>query len=133
MQTRYIVGAPSSIAQWTPLDWMRNPMHVGLSVVSTGVAWAINVTMDDPTGRYPNPVLNPGYPTALTAGSSGAIVNSFAASQVGGWAIVSSAQTGVSISSGTGNAIGGIGQPVAAIQFIGSSQTVLTILQAGPR
>jgi hypothetical protein len=146
MQPRYVISnsSLSTLANWTPLDWWRDPIQISLAISDSGAAgWALNVTFDDPTGFYPNPVKNPGNLGVSGAqGVGGKNVVSFASSQVGGWngtSPGSSAFPGYCFPGSTGaalsgSAVGGITQPIAALQFCSSGTgAVLTILQAGPR
>jgi hypothetical protein len=132
VQPRYITQSSSGSSPWFPIDWWRNPTQIGLSVtsLSTTPSWSVEVTMDDPTGQFPNPTLNPGQPAGTSGGGTvgGKTVNAFASSAVGtlnGTAGGSSA-----------NAIGAILQPIAAIRITQNSTSgaaTLTVLQAGPR
>lgn len=128
------VNPGSSQSRWWVPDWNLEHVHIGLAVYDPSSAgWSVMVTMDDPTGTYPQPVLNPSYPT-INHGSSGAQVNSFYSGEVGGWGGNSSAVFSdyCFSSPNSGNVIGGISQPVAGIQLSSSSpDVVLTILQAG--
>jgi hypothetical protein len=86
---------------WFPVDWWRNPFQVGVSVSSSGGAsWTIDATVDDPTGTYPNPLLN-SSPTGRT-------VTVFNSSQLCG-----STQSGESSGGVTAQAFS-IAQPIAA-------------------
>jgi len=144
VQPFYLTAKSSSVAaaNWFVLDEKRDPMNTGLSVSDPSAAgWVLSVTMDDPVGYRPNPQLNPGAPGGTSGGGTvgGKVVSIFGSSQVGGWG----SSTTFCFGAGTGAAIGGISQPVYALQLTSTANAVagttssgiptLTILQAGPR
>jgi hypothetical protein len=56
------------LVRWFPTDWWGNPIALGVSVIVIVIVsglsrtWQLDIAMDDPTGEYPNPTLNPGVP-----------------------------------------------------------------------
>jgi len=100
-----------------------------VAVVSTGAAWTFDVTVDDPTGTYPNPALNPGAP-------GGRNVTAFPSSAIPG-----SSQSGGSAGGVTSQLFGlnynGLPLPIAAYRLTILSATggtvTATVLQPGPR
>jgi hypothetical protein len=92
-------GSSTPSSPWRITNWQaKAPQIHAFQVVvsSTGPNWQIDVTLDDPTGTFPNPV------NAVTVWS---------ASAIGG------------PSAGTGNAIGYINNPIAAYRLTLSSTT----------
>lgn len=131
MQPRYAQLSSAGSTPWFPTDWWRNPMVFGISVVSSGNAsWQIDVTMDDPTGQFPNPGLNPGQPAGAAPGQAGGRV-------VAVFPSTACAGGGVTPGSSQTPAIGFISQPIAAWRLTlvssGTSPVTATVLQPGPR
>src|SRR6266436_2333906 len=73
MQPTYATLSSSGSTRWFPADWWRNPISpLGVSVISSGgAAWTLDVTLDDPSGQFPNPLLNPGAPSGAGPGTIG--------------------------------------------------------------
>lgn len=132
MQPKYATLSSSGSTPWFQVDWWRNPIQLGVQVTSNSSTpnWSIDVTMDDPTGLYPNPTLNSGQPAGSAPGQiGGKSVNVFAAST-----LLGSSNLASSVSSA--NAIGVINQPIAAWRLTQNSTSgtiTATVLQAGPR
>ena len=135
MQPRYLIGG-STNPPWTMIDSWRDPIHIGISISSSATTtWSVQVTMDDPSGTWPQPILNPSITRPSTLPQGGALVTIFGSSQVGGWDGTSSAASGFCFAANSTNfAIGGISQPITALRFISTNPVaVLTLNQAGPR
>lgn len=143
---------PSSLG-WFIVDQLRDPCQIGLAVSDPATAgWNLFITMDDPTGTHPNPQLNPGAPAYGPNQIGGRNVLVFGSSQAGGWGGVQALSSTFSSPGGafcfagigqSGNAVGGITQPVYALAFTSTANKTngttssgiptLTIVQAGPR
>lgn len=105
----YLTLSASGSSPWFSVDWMMNPINIGLAVRTSALSsnWQVDVTMDDPFGTFPS--------------SAGPTI--FASSQVG------------TLTGGSSNAIGAILQPIAALRLTLSSSggaATLTVLQSGP-
>jgi hypothetical protein len=100
---------------------------LGVSVITTGLSsnWSLDVTVDDPTGFYPNPTLNPGQPATAAPGQMGGrVVSILSASGFGGPGPSSSNWYGV------------LTGPIAAWRITNNSTAgtvTATVLQPGPR
>lgn len=132
MQPRYVTLSSSGSSPWFQTDWWRNPIALGVEVVSNSTTpnWSFDVTMDDPTGLYPNPTLNPGQPAGAAPGQlGGKVVSVFSAASLFGSSNLTSTVS-------SGSAIGAILQPIAAWRITQNSTSgtiTATVLQAGPR
>jgi len=129
-QPTYVSQTSSGSSPWQKVDNERNPFSLGLQVVRTTVnssaagTYQIDVTLDDPTGMQPNPVLNSSV--AITRGQS------FAASV----SVLPSSAIGGPTTGSSGSFIGAITTPIAAWRLTQSSSsdvTVVTAIQSGPR
>jgi len=131
LQPVYATLSSSGSTRWFQVDWWRNPQPLGISVAittnnsSASGTYQIDVTIDDPTGFYPNPALNPGNAQFSPNGLGGKTVTVFQSSAIGGPTANSSV-----------NFIGTLTTPIAAwrlTQNSTSNVTVATVLQPGPR
>ena len=128
MQPTYAALSSSGSTRWYQTDWWRNPIALGVSVVSGSSTpnWSLDVTMDDPTGFYPNPSLNPG---TFVQGAGGKAVTVFSAASLFGSSNLASAAS-------SANAIGVINQPITAWRLTQNSTSgtvTASVLQGGPR
>ena len=113
MQPQYVtLSSSGAVSPWRLLNWQATPQEVSVSVLSSGAAYNVAATLEDPTGTYPNP--RSSAPTAFTifTGSSNAVF-----------------KIGSSVTFPVGN-------PIAALQFTlssGSSIGAVTfvVLQSG--
>ena len=113
MQPIYItLSSSGAVSPWKMLNWQTTPQEIAIQVLSSGAAYSVAATLEDPTGVYPNP--RSSAPTAFTifTGSSNALF------EVGSSATLP------------------IGNPMAALQFTlssGSSIGAVTfvVLQSG--
>jgi hypothetical protein len=74
MQPRYLtLTSTAAPSPWQLTNWHCTPQELSFQVISAGSSYNIQVTLEDPTGTYPNP--NSSSPTAFTVftGSSNAI------------------------------------------------------------
>src|SRR5258705_7593806 len=128
MQPIYAVLSSSGSTRWFQTDWFRGRMQLGVSVVSGSSTpnWSLDVTMDDPTGYYPNPSLNPG---TFPPGSGGKAVTVFSAASLFG-----SSNLASSVSSASGICV--INQPITAWRLTQNSTSgtvTASVLQPCPR
>ena len=92
MQPNYTTTLTSSgSTPWKQTAWWVSPFALGIAVYSSIGTWQIDITMDDVTRTFPDPI------------SSAPVV--FQSSQLG---------TGSNLAAGTGNAIGWIITPIGA-------------------
>ncbi len=134
MQPTYTSLSSSGSTRWFQSDWWRNPISpLGISVISSGgAAWTLDVTLDDPSGQFPNPLLNPGAPSGAGPGTiGGKNVTVYNSSQIFG-----SSQSGGSSGGVTAQAFA-ITQPIAAWRLTLNNSSLgpvaATMLQGGPR
>lgn len=109
----YITVSSAGSSPWYSINYHGYPpVNIGLAVRAGSTNWQIDVTMDDPFG------------------DAGGIFNSSA-----GPTVFQSSQTNGTALSGSGNSIGCILQPIAALRLTVNSTTsgvaTLTVLQAG--
>jgi hypothetical protein len=75
MQPRYFTLTASSLpTAWQVPNWHATPQELSFQVIANSTsAYSISVTLEDPTGTYPNP--NSSAPTAFSifTGASNAI------------------------------------------------------------
>jgi hypothetical protein len=88
----------SGSTPWKETAWRVSPFALGIAVYSSIGAWQIDITMDDVTRTFPDPI------------SSAPVV--FQSNQLG---------TGSNLAAGTGNAIGWIITPIAAWRLTAAS------------
>ena len=116
MQPQYItLSSSGAVSPWRLLNWQATPMEISFQVLSSGAAYSVAGTLEDPTGVYPNP--RSSSPTAFTlfTGSSNAIF---------------------SLGSSATLANAAVTEPLAAVQFTLSSGSsigpvVFIVLQSG--
>jgi len=75
MQPTYLTLSSTGSSPWKPVNWQIAPQEISFSIIGTtgGSSYTISVTLEDPTGVFPNP--NSSAPTAfqIFAGSSVAL------------------------------------------------------------
>jgi hypothetical protein len=134
LQPRYATLSSSGSTPWFPTDWWRNPINLGISVVSTGGAnFQIDVTADDPTGEFPNLGLNPGAPAGTSGGGTvgGRVVSVLPSTACFGGGVPPNTTNTV------GSVYGSILSPIAAWRLTVNNSSLgpvtASVLQGGPR
>jgi hypothetical protein len=119
-------GGTTAVSGWFAVDRQRNPIQLGFSVVGASASplssfAGIQVTFDDVTGQYPNP-LSPPAP-GVGVPSSAPFVTALNSSAVGGPA--------------AGNPSAGfVDGPIAAWRLVNTSTVgtaVASVIESGPR
>jgi hypothetical protein len=118
-------GGTLSVSEWFLTDRQRNPVQLGYSIISSSLSAlssgaTLQVTFDDPTGQYPNPLSSPAAPGAP---SSNPYTTAWPSSAVGGPA------------AGAPSA-GFIEGPIAAWRLANTSTAgtaIASVIQSGPR
>lgn len=119
-------GGTSSVSPWQLVDWQRNPCQLSFQLAGTGLSSQarIDVTLDDPTGQFPNPGSQL-FPPFSGGPSSSPFVNAVPATVIGAPTVT-----------GTNVTIFSINQPITAWRVNNTSSAgsvVCTMLQSGPR
>jgi hypothetical protein len=119
-------GLGTAVSPWQLVDRQRDPIALGFSIVSISTSplssgATLQVSFDDPSGQYPNPLSSPS--PGVGAPSSNPFVTAFNSSAIGG--------------SPAGNPSAGfISGPIAAwrVANLSTAGTALaSVLQGGPR
>jgi len=75
-QPIYITMSSSGSSPWKTTTWHVQPIQIGFAVLSTGgSSWAIDVTLEDPTATFPNPISSAPTAFSILAGSSNQVTS----------------------------------------------------------
>lgn len=125
----YVSLSSSGSSPWQMVDDFRNPVNIAIQVVRTTInssasgTYQIDVTLDDPQGYAPNPILN-----SLSRPPG----QSFAASVT----VMPSTAVGGPTPNSSANTLSLITAPIKAWRLTQNSTsdvTVATAIQSGPR
>jgi len=114
--TYITVVTSTGSSPWWITNWQGlAPFNIGLAIRANSTSWQIDVTMDDPTGVFPSSAGPTVFQSSQCAGSGSSVV-------------------GIALASGSsGNFVGSITMPIAALRLTNNSTqaATMTVLQSG--